>query len=204
MSDRRAGADLAQASRGPARRRAAPGSDRGTRRTVPARSAGSSCGRAHSTHCTRTHSVSRCGGADRERARGGTRWRTDGALLRPPPPRLVAISRRLTSRRRRHGCDVINGTSHGPPAAASPRRPPEPALTAPLVRAGAFIRPRRPRPTATSFLPHSVRAFHGQTRASICLTSTITMANIRHSTNTILSRGKIFTIRCIVDDVLPL
>lgn len=44
-----------------------------------------------------THSVSRCGGADRERARGGTRWRTDGALLRPPPPRLVAISRRLTS-----------------------------------------------------------------------------------------------------------
>lgn len=151
-----------------------------------------------------THSVSRCGGADRERARGGTRWRTDGALLRPPPPRLVAISRRLTSRRRRHGCDVINGTSHGPPAAASPRRPPEPALTAPLVRAGAFIRPRRPRPTATSFLPHSVRAFHGQTRASTCLTSTITMANIRHSTNTILSRGKIFTIQCIVDDVLPL
>ncbi|PZC82424.1 hypothetical protein B5X24_HaOG210465 [Helicoverpa armigera] len=58
MADRRAGADLAQASRAPARRRAAPGSDRSTRRTVPARSAGSSCGRAHSTHCTRTHSLS--------------------------------------------------------------------------------------------------------------------------------------------------
>lgn len=48
------------------------------------------------------------------------RWWTAGALLRPPPPRLVAISHFLTSRRRRHGCDVINGTSHGPPAAASP------------------------------------------------------------------------------------
>lgn len=78
-----------------------------------------------------THSVS-LRRAGRER-RGGTRWRTGGALLRPPPPRLVAISRRLTSRRRRHGRDVINGTSHGPPAAAR-RRPPEPALTAPLVR----------------------------------------------------------------------
>ncbi|CAB3230979.1 unnamed protein product [Arctia plantaginis] len=55
--------------------------------------------------------------------RGDTRWRTGGALLRPPPPRLVAISRRLTSPRRRHGCDVINGTSHGPPASASPLPP---------------------------------------------------------------------------------
>jgi hypothetical protein len=58
--------------------------------------------------------------AVREKLRGGTRLRTAGALLRPPPPRLVAISRCMTSRVRRHNGDVINGTSHGPPAAASP------------------------------------------------------------------------------------
>lgn len=72
-----------------------------------------------------------------------TRWRTGGAILRPPPPRLVAISRRLTSRLRRHGRDVTNGTSHGPPAssrlAPRARRPPEPALTASLVRSGALL-----------------------------------------------------------------
>ncbi|KAF9809526.1 hypothetical protein SFRURICE_020823 [Spodoptera frugiperda] len=67
MADRRAGADLAQASQGPAKRRAAPASDRGTRRTVPARSAGSSCGQAHSTHCTRTHSLSQSVAVGRSR-----------------------------------------------------------------------------------------------------------------------------------------
>ncbi|KAL4708133.1 hypothetical protein ACJJTC_009912 [Scirpophaga incertulas] len=59
----------------------------------------------------------------------------------------------MTSRSQRHDGDVINGTSHGPPAAASPaaaRRPPEPALTASLVRLGAFagLHPLPPSPGA--------------------------------------------------------
>ncbi|CAF4758273.1 unnamed protein product [Pieris macdunnoughi] len=137
-ANRRAGADLALASPSPRRRRAAPGSLRGTRQTVPARLAGSSCGRAHSTHCTRTHS--RFVGKVSRGAHGSTLRLTVGAILRPPPQRLVAISRALTSRSLRHGCDVTNGTSHGPPAAC---RPPEPALTASLVRSRAFVTPRR-------------------------------------------------------------
>lgn len=71
----------------------------------------------------------------------------------------------------RHDGDVTDATSLTVPPTARPPpprrgRPPEPALTASLVRDGAFIRPRRPRPAATSFLPHCVWAFHGRTRAS--------------------------------------
>ncbi|CAH0700553.1 unnamed protein product [Spodoptera exigua] len=102
-----------------------------------------------------THSVSRLRSAGRERARGGTRWRTGGALLRPPPPRLVAISRRLTSRRRRHGCDVINGTSHGPPAAASPR-PPARACANGIASTGRSFHTAAPPAPGRYFVPASL------------------------------------------------
>lgn len=74
----------------------------------------------HIALTARTHSQSVASRGDRERAHGSTRWRTFGAILRPPPLRLVAISRRLTSRPRRHDDDVTNGTSHRPPASSSP------------------------------------------------------------------------------------
>lgn len=68
----------------------------------------------------------------------------------------------------RHHGDVTDATSLTVPPTARPPpprrcRPPEPVLTASLVRDGAFIRPRRPRPTATSFIvPATPWAFHGQ------------------------------------------
>lgn len=68
-------------------------------------------------HSLHAHSLTQSVGF--QSAEAGTRWRTVGALLRPPPLSLVPISRSLTSRLRRHGYDVINGTSHGPPAAAA-------------------------------------------------------------------------------------
>lgn len=71
----------------------------------------------------------------------------------------------------RHDGYVTDATSLTVPPTARPPpprrgRPPEPALTASLVRDEAFIRSRRPRRPATLFLPHCVWAFHDRARAS--------------------------------------